>query len=475
MSEPRAKIDGMTDMTWALEVASQHPDLQGAIVTEDGDWLDVLLADGRTFRFRPFALIDQDAPDEVQRSLLDRLITIGAADASPAPSEQEADALGDALDHSQDPLGDSTEEEEVEDSRELLRRGLIELFGTDFTDATLPGPRASRPDTNEVSVESVLVPIVRPASYFIRSLSAETDDSFIYVPVTEFVGVGIAADTPDSIIPVRFSDLELHRTDYPAGILFKRAVDTLRDINTEEGHPGVVLQAGEIAGANVTMFMSPESYQSSWFADIEIVHKVAQMVTDEDPESIPLFVPATRTSFFVVRDTDPRLPALFRYLAHDENTEETIYPLPHTIAADGWREWIPLPDHPAARVLSKLRSDYRARIYDAQQSTMIQWPADLGQIQSASPVELSTGTVTVTRWTSSFGYGSVPDTDFISFVDDNATPDAPAVVLRLSVARQLWPEGFTQMEGIWPRRWAITGFPSAEALDRMRAQAGRAF
>ena len=38
---------------WAFDVAAAHPDLTGALIDVDGEWLDILLPDGRTFRFRP--------------------------------------------------------------------------------------------------------------------------------------------------------------------------------------------------------------------------------------------------------------------------------------------------------------------------------------------------------------------------------------------------------------------------------------
>ena len=38
----------MAFMDWAVEVAAAHPELKGAFINADGEWLDILLADGRT-------------------------------------------------------------------------------------------------------------------------------------------------------------------------------------------------------------------------------------------------------------------------------------------------------------------------------------------------------------------------------------------------------------------------------------------
>ena len=57
-------------MDWVLDVAAEHPDLEGAFVSADGQWLDILLPDGRTFRFRPSEMIAEDKPEDIRRKLL---------------------------------------------------------------------------------------------------------------------------------------------------------------------------------------------------------------------------------------------------------------------------------------------------------------------------------------------------------------------------------------------------------------------
>ena len=68
----------MDFMEWALDVAVHHPALSRAIVSPSEEWLDVLLEDGRTFRFRPGALVDPNAPEAEREERLKRLIEIGA-------------------------------------------------------------------------------------------------------------------------------------------------------------------------------------------------------------------------------------------------------------------------------------------------------------------------------------------------------------------------------------------------------------
>jgi len=86
----------MAFMDWAVEVAAAHPELKGAFINADGEWLDILLADGRTFRFRPAQLMDASKPEAVRRELLTRLISIGVsrAEAAPGPDGPESGANG---------------------------------------------------------------------------------------------------------------------------------------------------------------------------------------------------------------------------------------------------------------------------------------------------------------------------------------------------------------------------------------------
>ena len=80
----------MAFMEWVRSVAAQHDDLQGAIVSPDGEWLDILLPDGRTFRFRPSQLLDPNAPETERTERLNRLISIGVKNAqAPAHTTEE--------------------------------------------------------------------------------------------------------------------------------------------------------------------------------------------------------------------------------------------------------------------------------------------------------------------------------------------------------------------------------------------------
>ena len=444
----------MDFIDWAFDVAAAHPDLKGAFINVDDDWLDILLPDGRTFRFRPGHMIDESKPEPVRRELLDRLISIGAAKAESAPSDENL-----AVDHS---LGDPVSAELDEDEA-----------------STLSDERRAPLDTS--SGESVLahvMPIVRSADYFVASHDHARDDSMIYVPLTPFVGAGIAIDGQDLITPMYFSDAE--RLGLPNDIVgfFQQALMHLRTSDLTDGQPSVQVQPGKLAGAHIFEFAGPPSYQSSWFMDVDMALTVAESLSSKNDDGLPLFVPASRDLTFVVMADDPSLAPLFQYLSR--GASDMIYPLPHVVTDDGWSEWIPMSDHPAARILSKIRARSRAKIYSVQEREMRTWPNDFGTLAPFEVVRNGAFTSSSTHWTSTDGFGSIPDTDYIEFVRERSPYPWEAdtsgyVRLRAQVARDVWHEGISPMHNVWPPRWNINGFPDDAHMSALKEASTREF
>jgi len=618
----------MAFMDWAVEVAAAHPELKGAFINADGEWLDILLADGRTFRFRPAQLMDASKPEAVRRELLTRLISIGVSRAEAAPGsdgpESGANGPGPGARESSpgtkgpDPLMDGSDAESPADPD---RPGADRFAGAPDADGSNPdalpranaaargsgdseptqgtgeapgawtsashgdrshgrpsgppsgggedraaageagpsapgaspddpsaanradtshrgpsrqagpptpvesdpptptgpsGPGPSAPGTSsptdpfddvgslvdgldlpfeeldssdeaETASGEHLMPIVRSADYFVRSHDHARDDSMVYVPMTPFIGTGIAVDSAHTITPLFFSDLE--NTGLPSDIvpLFQHALTRLRTFDTVDGQPSVQVYPQQIGGANVFDFTGPANYQSSWFTDVEMALTVSESLSKANRDSLPLFVPASRASLFVVMADDPHLPELFTRLAKDLNRPDTIYPLPHVVTQDGWSEWIPMPDHPAAKALAKIRTSVRERIYRAQAEAMRTWPGDFGrlvefQVLRQGSLIASPPMSSLAIWTSDAGYGSLPDTDFVAFLRQTSAGEPweerdwrGMVVLRAQVARDVWHEGISPMTNVWPPRWSVRGFPDDAQLNALREASDREF
>lgn len=303
----------------------------------------------------------------------------------------------------------------------------------------------------------------------------------VYVPLTDFIGVGLADDFPDTIEPIFFSDLEERGLSRELGPLFVEAVEELRNLNLEQGTPGLELGIANVAGAQIFLLTSPHNYQSSWFADLDMTQTITESLIREYPDSLPLFVPASRTSMFVVMAEDPNLADVFKSLRGHEQDVEALYPLPHTVASDGWSEWIPMSDHPAASILSELRTAYRERIYDNQVTQTEKNSEHNGAVKSYDVHHLRSGAyVSNTQWSNQDNLGSIPQTDFITFARKSSgmpwdEDRGEMVSVRAHVAREVWASGFRKLDGVWPPRWEVVGFPDPEQLKALRDASHRDF
>ncbi len=420
-------------MDWVADVAAQHPELVNAVVTVDGNWLDILLPDGRTFRFRPEQMVKPTLEEQERRRRLDRLISIGIQQAKPA-TQAEAPAATIVPDESAD---------------------------------------ASATD-DPIDFESdTILPIVRAADYFVSSHDHGADNSMIYLPLTDFIGVGLARDRADSTDPIFFADLAQSTDSHDIGQLFGKSVTTLRSLSMRDGQTGVELGIARTAGARTFVLTSPPSYQSSWFADLDMTRTLAESLSKEYDNRLPLFVPVNRTRLVIVFADEPRLPQFFSSLRGHDGESEAIYPLPHTVSADGWREWIPMRDHPATAMLDILRTTYRRRIYTKQVAAMGSWPQDLGVLKPYNVHRPRAGQrVSLAQWSNRDEHGSIPDTDFISFVRrpsglpwDEDRGDV--VTVRSRVAREVLADEIHPLENVWPPRWEIRGFPTPGQLRQL--------
>lgn len=553
----------MDFMEWALHTATNHPDLRNSFVTANDQWLDILLHDGRAFRFRPGALINENSPLELRTELLNRLISIGITNAtSPAaepssefppksesrkhsaqtrdlpPSEKASHLQTEKIEDENDAdstknqrqnsfseafaqtftssntettsketdLGDNPDDsatsvaghshnlsEEINHSEEANS-----VFDTNFANQTnnifstdAPGTKSFSFDPNlsecssyesdwNVENSSVfdsdsILPIVRNAAYFLRSHNG--DDSMVYIPLTDFIAAGIAQDNLKTISPIYYSQLT---DDFrEIGEILSESVSELRNI-VDTIDQTLRLDVMRIAGANVISFSEPMNYESSWFADLELIQQLTARISTDQRDSLFLFVPASRTKFYIVREDDPNLADFFKELLATSDSPEAIYPLPHTVAADGWREWIPFPGSPLAEILGALRGKFRQAIYAEQVRQMLTW-GDFGALKSYDPKVLRNGErVSNTIWRNTDGVGSVPDTDFITFIREPSPhpwENAPSVKfsIRTHIAREIWGEGIKLAENIWPPRWEITGFPDDETLTKLREASTREF
>ncbi|MBR5951459.1 MAG: hypothetical protein IKZ87_08535 [Actinomycetaceae bacterium] len=461
----------MAFMQWVRGIAAQHDDLRGAVVSPDGDWLDILLPDGRTFRFRPAQLIDPNAPETARAERLNRLISIGVKNAkAPEQAKQDLPPTNTPPHNPHHQGANITPQMQAPNQMHPQEKSpsLRSVFNVNEPERTGAKDEEGNP---------LMLPIVRRADYFLQHHNQGTGDSIVYIPLTDFVAVGLAEDHAERIIPLFFSQFARHGidADTEGHSLFRRAIDNLRTHNLSGGKVGVVLGVTRVAGAQVLTFTSPEDYQSSWFADVEVLQQVKASIVRDNPDVLPLFIPASRTNLLVVFADDPHLPSFFSVIMRNIPAPDTVYPLPHTLAEDGWREWIPLNDHPAAAVLEKMRNDCRSRAYAAQAQFLRTPPSETTSYGSVKDYEVHSvngRSVSMATWTDSDNFGSLPMTDFITFICENGSDgEREQVTIRRLVACEVWKEGLKEAPRIWPARLEVHGFPDASTMRALHEAA----
>ncbi|QJC22584.1 hypothetical protein [Arcanobacterium buesumense] len=446
----------MDFVMWAQRVASAHPQLRDAVITVHDEWLDILLADGRSFRFRPGALINPDSDEDKRTDILNRLLSIGIAEAPPPPVDEQRP----------DTSHLSADVPAVSPHPSLLNTE----HGTDVL---------STPDTipadDDGDTPAPLLPLVDSAPYFLNS--HHDGDSIVYVPLTDFVAVGLVRENEQGDYPVFYSQLADSMRD--VGEVMSEAVMNLRAYG-HSSHPSIEVGVAALGQAHMLSILKPEGFQLSWWCDVELMHSIAEHVTADRPGDIPLFIPVAQDQLFIVFADDPHLIDVVRALIFTSNPPTMVYPLPHTLAADGWAEWVPLPGDELSQALSQLRTEYRQYIYQAQADIMNRW-GDLGNVKEYRTIKTQSGEfVGSTTWEATDGHGSVPDTEMITFIREESphpwdTEPAVNVTLRARVAREIWPEGFEQDKDAWPPRWKVTGFPDAETIERLQQAVNRDF
>lgn len=463
-------------MEWALRTAAQHPDLRDSFLTVDDQWLDILLPDGRSFRFRPAALLKEDSPLELRTELLNRLLTIGIKNATASETSETTSQADPETDSPQTLNSASVQAENMQADK--VQADDTAKKKHQEPDSETAGKLNAHTDGTAFASNNhhIILPIVRNAAYFLPSHQGE--DSIVYIPLTDFIAAGIAENSSEKISPIYYSQLTGDFRE--AGEILSESVLALRELTDSFNH-ALRLDVMRLAGAEVLTFTQPADYVSSWFADLELMQQLnQQLAAATHQDSLQLFVPAARTKLYLVRDDDPHLVDFFKELLATSDSPEAIYPLPHTVAADGWREWIPLAGSPLAEVLGALRGKFRQKIYAEQVRQMLNW-SDFGALKPYQPKVLHHGErVSNTVWSDTDGFGSVPDTDFITFLREPSphpweNKSALKFSIRAHIAREIWADGIKRDVNAWPPRWNIYGFPDDATLAKLLEASTREF
>jgi len=196
------------------------------------------------------------------------------------------------------------------------------------------------------------VPVVRSVDYFMPHSKFHTP---LWDRLTEFIGMGLAIDTPSQIQFLSNSDLPADRSPENVARLRERACINLANLS----QPPLVKALPH--GPDVVAFTTPRSYQASWFAHTEVLADALnhyQRTTDTPW----LVIPALRNDLLLINSASPAWATLLDDLEPLVDDRESIHPVPHKLVDGRWREYLPpaSPEIQRRLTMLKLRAERNA-------------------------------------------------------------------------------------------------------------------
>lgn len=202
-----------------------------------------------------------------------------------------------------------------------------------------------------VDVEQA-VPVVRSVDYFMPRGRFRTP---MWDRLTEFIGMGLAIDTPSQIQFLNSSDLPEDRSPENVARLRERACINLVNLS----QPPLVQELPH--GPDVVTFTTPHAYQASWFAHTEVLADALNHYqrTTNTPW---LVIPALRKDLVLINSASPGWAALLDDLEPLVDDREIIHPVPHMLVDGRWREYLPpvSPEIQRRLTMLKLRAERNA-------------------------------------------------------------------------------------------------------------------
>ncbi|MDO5067201.1 MAG: hypothetical protein Q4D96_07990 [Propionibacteriaceae bacterium] len=196
------------------------------------------------------------------------------------------------------------------------------------------------------------VPLVRGVGYFLPRGRFKAP---MWDRITEFIGMGLAIDTPDQIRLL--SDNELPEDRSPENIARIRERACINLVNLSQ--PPLVQELPY--GPDVVSFATPHAYQVSWFAHTTLLADALNHYqrTTNTPW---LVIPAMRKDLLLINSVSPGWAALLDDLEPLSDDREVIHPVPHMLIDGQWREYLPpvAPELQRRLTVLKLLSEKRA-------------------------------------------------------------------------------------------------------------------
>lgn len=323
-----------------------------------------------------------------------------------------------------------------------------------FIDAQMDPTRLDKPQVDQA------LPLVRLANYF--APAGQLHPAAVHW-LTDFIGVGLGVDKPDSIHVVNTSDLPTDRSPDGDYQLFRQALSNLHQLAGN-------IHFEEVGfGPDVYRLANPADYQASWFADIGTLGSILQQRYEATGQAW-VCIPASRRDILIVNSKTNHWPQLLDILEKMADDHTAIMPLPFWVNNGSWQMWLPEAE-PALRrrwELLKLKIEYQT--WKTTRESLAEelaedFESNIDLVVKAEAVDRRGTLLSVVSIPLALDLVSIPKVMQVAFVnfDPSFIAELPLAVLLNEFGHLVQPH-----EGTHPPRLLVRK-PSSQDLDQMKA------
>ncbi len=329
------------------------------------------------------------------------------------------------------------------------RHKALRRFVRGWLDAHKPAPE------EYADIQPDILPAVRSRSFFesarLRMVIAGNEDASLpYQMLGEDLGLGLVYDMPDSMKPISNRELDLW------GVTFYEALEAARD-NLRQVRPMIV---GPQEGEGTYVFASNDGYDSSRMILLDLIRQF-QVKGD-----YIAMAPGREMLIVAGSDDAPGLEAMVALAKKAFQQPRTVSGVALRLDGDEWMRWLPEAGHPLFDEFQALRMRSLGQDYAEQKELLDKLHEIRGEdvfVSSFSVMQhkLSAQRVNYCVWTAG-EISLLPRTERVIFGGAGQETVMAAWDKVVEVVGHLMTP--TDM---YPERWRVETFPSAEELAAM--------
>ena len=315
---------------------------------------------------------------------------------------------------------------------------------------------AHKPTPDEYAdIRPDILPAVRSRNFFesarLRMVISDDEDTYLqYQTIGDDLGLGLVYDLPDSMKPISNKELGIW------GVTFYEALEAARE-NIRHLPPQII---GPKEGEGVYVFTTNDGYDSSRLIILDLIRQF-QVKGD-----YIAMAPGREMLIVAGSEDTPGLEAMIALAKKAFEQPRTVSGVALRLVGDEWESWMPEADHPLFDEFRKIRMLSSGQDYSEQKELLDRLHEKTGEdvfVASYSVMQhKDTGhQLSYCVWTKDT-VSLLPQTEWIVLGGEGQAPIMAPWEKVVEIAGDL----ITPM-GIYPERYRVEGFPTAEQLAAM--------